>query len=197
MLLLASLRLGTSPLYERVQKLSHENCCLLIFDVLRITIMIQPFTFSKCKLQGYQSYLLVRCSSFNTIRKAVEIAGSGLNGNRCSFSKLQVAALTSSRFLDSSSFLPTNHSAVWQRKHSFSSAISKEEEEKEKYRVSMLSPEQRKQELRELDQKIKNLNTLRGINTGELYTWRGQMKALARDYGIGMSRRLFNSFVNV
>jgi hypothetical protein len=68
----------------------------------------------------------------------------------------------------------------------FSSALSKEEEEWEKLRVSRLSPEEKKMELRELDYNIKRLNTLRGINTGELYTWRGQMKALTRDYGIGM-----------
>jgi hypothetical protein len=174
----------------RAKALLGKLLCAFVptFGVHRIPKMI-PFTFSKCKPQVYQSYLLVRSSSFITSRKAVGVAGSGFSGNRCGFSTLQVAALTSSRFLDSASFVPTNQNTLWQRKHSFSSATSKEEEEKEKYRVSMLSPEQRKQELRELDRKIKDLNTLRGINTGELYTWRGQMKALARDYGIGMSQR--------
>ncbi len=124
------------------------------------------------------------------------IVGSGISGNRCKFSTLKAAALTNSGVLNSSSFVPNNYNTIiWQRKHNFSSALSKEEEEQEKSRVSTLSPEQKKKELRELDQKIKYLNTLRGINTGELYTWRGQMKALARDYGIGMSQRSFKHFV--
>jgi hypothetical protein len=155
-----------------------------------------PFTYSKCKLQGYQSYLLLRHSSFTTNKKAVLIVGTAISENRCNFSTLKAAALTKSGVLNSSSFVLTNYNTItWQRKHSFSSALSKEEEEQEKSRVSMLSPEQKKKELRELDQKIKYLNTLRGINTGELYTWRGQMKALARDYGIGMSQRSFKHFV--
>jgi hypothetical protein len=38
--------------------------------------------------------------------------------------------------------------------------------------------------LRALDKELARLNTLRGINTGELYTFRGKFKALARDYGV-------------
>ncbi len=64
------------------------------------------------------------------------------------------------------------------------SSISKEEEEKEKARVGLLSDTQKKKELKELDKEISRLNTLRGINTGELYTFRGRFKALARDYGM-------------
>eukprot|EP00568_Trieres_chinensis_P018896 CAMPEP_0183329504 /NCGR_PEP_ID=MMETSP0160_2-20130417/84828_1 /TAXON_ID=2839 ORGANISM="Odontella Sinensis, Strain Grunow 1884" /NCGR_SAMPLE_ID=MMETSP0160_2 /ASSEMBLY_ACC=CAM_ASM_000250 /LENGTH=202 /DNA_ID=CAMNT_0025497695 /DNA_START=105 /DNA_END=713 /DNA_ORIENTATION=- len=65
------------------------------------------------------------------------------------------------------------------------SALSKDEEEEEKRRVEILSPYQKEMELRDLDAKIAKLNTLRGINTGELYTMRGKFKALARDYGVG------------
>eukprot|EP00566_Odontella_aurita_P028258 CAMPEP_0113559776 /NCGR_PEP_ID=MMETSP0015_2-20120614/19077_1 /TAXON_ID=2838 /ORGANISM="Odontella" /LENGTH=193 /DNA_ID=CAMNT_0000461435 /DNA_START=103 /DNA_END=680 /DNA_ORIENTATION=- /assembly_acc=CAM_ASM_000160 len=65
------------------------------------------------------------------------------------------------------------------------SAISKEEEEAEKQRVSGLSQYQKEMELRDFDAQIAKLNTLRGINTGELYTLRGKFKALARDYGVG------------
>jgi hypothetical protein len=67
----------------------------------------------------------------------------------------------------------------------FFSALSKDEEEKEKARVATLTKYQKEMELRALDQELSRLNTLRGINTGELYTFRGKFKALARDYGIG------------
>ena len=65
------------------------------------------------------------------------------------------------------------------------SVLSKEEEEKEKARVASLSDYEKEVELRELDAKISKLNTLRGINTGELYTLRGKFKFLAKNYGIG------------
>jgi hypothetical protein len=61
--------------------------------------------------------------------------------------------------------------------------MTKEEEEKEKARVAHLSPEEKDQELRSLNRQIAKLETLRGINTGELYTWSGRYKALMRDYG--------------
>ena len=64
------------------------------------------------------------------------------------------------------------------------SSLPKEEEEKEKQRVGLLSETQKKKELKELDKEISRLNTIRGINTGELYTFRGRFKALARDYGM-------------
>ena len=67
----------------------------------------------------------------------------------------------------------------------FYSALSKDEEEKEKTRVASLSKYQKEMELRELDKELARVNTLRGINTGELYTFRGRFKALARDYGFG------------
>eukprot|EP00555_Chaetoceros_dichaeta_P003577 CAMPEP_0198252272 /NCGR_PEP_ID=MMETSP1447-20131203/2796_1 /TAXON_ID=420782 /ORGANISM="Chaetoceros dichaeta, Strain CCMP1751" /LENGTH=150 /DNA_ID=CAMNT_0043937455 /DNA_START=203 /DNA_END=655 /DNA_ORIENTATION=- len=63
--------------------------------------------------------------------------------------------------------------------------MPKDEEEKEKERVASLSKYNKEIELRGLDKKISKLNTLRGINTGELYTLRGKFKALARDYGVG------------
>lgn len=64
------------------------------------------------------------------------------------------------------------------------SSLPKDEEEKEKQRVSLLSESQKKIELKDLDKEIARFNTLRGINTGELYTFRGKFKALARDYGM-------------
>jgi len=51
--------------------------------------------------------------------------------------------------------------------------------------VLLQTPYQKEIELRELDSEIARLQTLRGINTGELYTMRGKFKALTRDYGIG------------
>jgi Protein of unknown function (DUF1279) len=61
--------------------------------------------------------------------------------------------------------------------------MTKEEEEAEKVRVSKLTDFQKEMELRDLDRQLAKLSMLRGINTGELYTFRGKYKALARDYG--------------
>jgi hypothetical protein len=62
--------------------------------------------------------------------------------------------------------------------------LTKEEEEAEKSRVASLTPFQKDQELRKLNRQITKLETLRGINTGELYTWSGRYKQLSRDYGM-------------
>lgn len=61
--------------------------------------------------------------------------------------------------------------------------FTKEEEEREKARVSHLSPEEKDTELRQLNREIAKLETLKGINNGELYTWSGRYKTLMRDYG--------------
>lgn len=61
--------------------------------------------------------------------------------------------------------------------------MTEEEQEKEKARIHHLSPEAKEQELRQLNREISRLEMLRGINTGELYTWSGRYKALMRDYG--------------
>lgn len=63
--------------------------------------------------------------------------------------------------------------------------MTQEEEQLEKARADALTDYQKEMELRQLDRSISRLNTLRGINTGELYTLRGKFKALARDYGVG------------
>lgn len=65
----------------------------------------------------------------------------------------------------------------------FYTPFTKEEEEQEKARVSHLSPEEKDVELRQLNREIARLETLKGINTGELYTWTGRYKALTREYG--------------
>lgn len=58
------------------------------------------------------------------------------------------------------------------------------EEEGEKQRVAKLTPFAKDQELRALNRELARLEMRRGINTGELYTWTGRYKALARDYGM-------------
>jgi len=63
------------------------------------------------------------------------------------------------------------------------SPMTKEEEDKEKARVSHLTPEEKEQELRRLNREIAKLETIRGINTGELYTWSGRYKSLVKNYG--------------
>jgi hypothetical protein len=57
------------------------------------------------------------------------------------------------------------------------------QEEEEKERVAKLTPFQKDQELRQYNREIATLEMMKGINTGELYTWTGKYKALARDYG--------------
>ena len=58
------------------------------------------------------------------------------------------------------------------------------EEEQEKKRVASLSDFQKDQELRKYNREIARLEALKGINTGERYTWSGRYKSLARDYGM-------------
>ena len=65
------------------------------------------------------------------------------------------------------------------------SALPPDEEQAEKERVASLSQYQKEMELRQLDSELARLQTLRGINTGELYTLRGKFKMLSRDYGMG------------
>ena len=65
------------------------------------------------------------------------------------------------------------------------SALPPDEEGREKSRVGSLTPYQKEMELRKLDSELARLQTLRGINTGELYTFRGKFKMLSRDYGVG------------
>ena len=86
----------------------------------------------------------------------------------------------------SASSLVSTAPTDWQRQvppRRFYTAMTKEEEEQEKARVSHLSPEEKDQELRSLNRQLAKLETLKGINTGELYTWSGRYKALMRDYG--------------
>lgn len=62
--------------------------------------------------------------------------------------------------------------------------MTQAEQEKEKARVLHLSPEEKEKELRQLNREISRLEMLRGINTGELYTWSGKYKNLMRDYAM-------------
>jgi len=71
-----------------------------------------------------------------------------------------------------------------QQQHRCYIPLTKDEEEEEKSRVASLSDFAKEQELRKLNREIARLEMLKGINTGELYTWSGKYKALARDYGM-------------
>lgn len=73
----------------------------------------------------------------------------------------------------------------------FYTPFTDDEKEKERLRVSSLTPFQKDQELRQLNRKIAKLEVLRGINTGELYTWSGRYKQLSRDYGMPMMMYYF------
>lgn len=77
------------------------------------------------------------------------------------------------------------HRALSTSPSSSFSSLPPDEENAERHRVSTLSPYTREMELRTLDADIARLQTLRGINTGELYTLRGKFKMLSRDYGMG------------
>jgi Protein of unknown function (DUF1279) len=69
-----------------------------------------------------------------------------------------------------------------QRRHY--TPMTEEEEKQEKQRVAGLTAFQKDQELRQLNRQIARLEKMKGINTGELYTWSGRYKVLARDYGM-------------
>jgi hypothetical protein len=73
------------------------------------------------------------------------------------------------------------HSIIQQR---WFTPMSKEEETKEQTRVKSLTSFQKDQELRNYNRQLAKLELLKGINTGEIYTWTGRYKALARDYGM-------------
>jgi len=89
----------------------------------------------------------------------------------------------SSNLLTPSSIITTPRRTILSSS-SFSS-LPPEEEKEEKSRVDSLTTYQKEIELRKLDQQLSRLNTLRAINTGELYTFRGKFKMLSRDYGMG------------
>ena len=113
-------------------------------------------------------------------RLLLRVSSTALKANKTSIAVFQSSAR------DSASIIPNNMVLMAPLPSSrFYSAIPKEEEEKEKERVAVLSQKQKSIELEKLDKEIARLNTLRGINTGELYTLRGKFKALARDYGVG------------
>mmetsp|Transcript_9860 Transcript_9860/g.18907 ORF Transcript_9860/g.18907 Transcript_9860/m.18907 type:complete len:184 (-) Transcript_9860:126-677(-) len=93
--------------------------------------------------------------------------------------------VTTTTTTTSSSSSSSNHQQ-WrhrQQQQRYYTPMTEEEEEKEKARVAALSDFAKEQELRKLNREIARLSMLRGINTGELYTWTGKYKALARDYG--------------
>ena len=69
--------------------------------------------------------------------------------------------------------------------------MTQEEQDAEKQRVASLTPFQKDQELRKLNRKIAKLEMLKGVNTGELYTWSGRYKQLSRDYGMPMMAYYF------
>lgn len=102
-----------------------------------------------------------------------------LANGACNFS----SAHRNSRLLNSNigSLSGNNTSNIY---HRWYSPMTKEEEDREKARVSHLSPEEKDKELRHLNREIAKLETLRGINTGELYTWSGRYKALVKNYAL-------------
>ena len=85
----------------------------------------------------------------------------------------------------SSYSMPSQTQIQSMRASSSFSALPPDEEQAEKERVASLTQYQKEMELRQLDSELARLQTLRGINTGELYTFRGKFKMLSRDYGMG------------
>ena len=81
---------------------------------------------------------------------------------------------------------PVNHQHhhLQQQQQRWYTPLAADEEQQEKERVLELSEFAKDQELRKLNREIARLEMLRGINTGELYTWSGRYKVLARDYGM-------------
>jgi len=63
--------------------------------------------------------------------------------------------------------------------------LSDDDIEFQQSRIQSLSTYAKTLEMRRVDTLLKRLNTIRDIHTGEHNTWKGQFKALARDYGMG------------
>ena len=78
--------------------------------------------------------------------------------------------------------IPSAASAIHIFPRRWYTPMTAEEQEKEKARVTHLSSDAKDLELRDLNRQIARLEMLRGINTGELYTWSGRYKVLMRDY---------------
>jgi len=76
---------------------------------------------------------------------------------------------------------PPGGGALGPRRHY--TPLTPEEEEAEKQRVAGLSAFAKDEELRKLNRRIAKLEVLRGINTGDRYTWSGRYRQLSRDYG--------------
>ena len=98
------------------------------------------------------------------------------------------ATKTTTLSMASIAIQPMNHQSSQIRSilsSSSFSALPPDEEQKEKERVESLSSYQKEMELRQHDSELARLQTLRAINTGELYTMRGKFKMLSRDYGMG------------
>jgi hypothetical protein len=86
-------------------------------------------------------------------------------------------------------YQPPNHHPhssriIQQQQRRWFTPMTKEEETNELTRVKILSSFQKDQELRHYNRQLAKLELLKGINTGEIYTWTGRYKALARDYGM-------------
>ena len=80
-------------------------------------------------------------------------------------------------------------------KNPYDDPLSPIEELEEKERVAKLTAFQKEAELRELDKQITLLNTYRDINTGDKFTFKGKMKAYARDYGMGFMAWFWTVYV--
>ena len=78
----------------------------------------------------------------------------------------------------------SHHHPQQQQQRRWYTPMTPDEEAQEKVRVAGLSEFAKVQVLRQLNREIARLEMRRGINTGELYTWSGRYKVLARDYGM-------------
>mmetsp|Transcript_30739 Transcript_30739/g.35049 ORF Transcript_30739/g.35049 Transcript_30739/m.35049 type:complete len:209 (+) Transcript_30739:81-707(+) len=63
-------------------------------------------------------------------------------------------------------------------------AIASDREKGERERVVRLSEKEKDMELRQLNREIALLKMKLGINTGDLYTYKGKISTLIKDYGI-------------
>mmetsp|Transcript_8384 Transcript_8384/g.18784 ORF Transcript_8384/g.18784 Transcript_8384/m.18784 type:complete len:231 (+) Transcript_8384:180-872(+) len=109
---------------------------------------------------------------------------AGNNNGRSGCALYSTISVTSSSALATTFPTKQNQIRTFLSSSSFS-ALPPDEEEAEKSRVESLTSYQKEMELRQLDSELARMQTLRGINTGELYTFRGKFKMLSRDYGMG------------
>lgn len=97
---------------------------------------------------------------------------AGLGSYRVNLAAAAACTVDSS----SNTFLKPTTTTITSQQRRHYTPVTKDEEEQEKLRVTTLTEFQKDQELRKYNRELAKLEFLKGINTGDLYTWSGKYK---------------------